>query len=349
MPRDLPDFVTPAIEEGAGDRASFVTSRVGMARSLLSTRIMGSHMNGKDMNKARRSSPSNEEVADLLDRVGDLLLAQGANPFRVRAYQSAAGQVRNLEVSVVDLFRREGKEGLEKVPKIGSSLASAILEYVRTGRLRLLDRLEGEIDPEDLFRTIPGVGEKLAHRIHEAFDIDTLEDMEEAAHDGRLEEVPGLGRRRIRAIQNELEAVLIRSGRRRARRFQAERAPEDRQAPPSAQTILEVDGEYRRRAEEGELKRIAPRRFNPEGKAWLPLWHTDREGWNFTVLYSNTAMAHRRGKTRDWVVIFYERDGLEEQCTVVTETRGGSLEGRRVIRGREVECEAFYEEENKEA
>jgi hypothetical protein len=81
----------------------------------------------------------------------------------------------------------------------------------------------------------------------------------------------------------------------------------------------------------------------------LPLWHADREGWNFTVLYSNTAMAHRRGKTRDWVVIFYERDGLEEQCTVVTETRGGLLQGRRVIRGREAECKEFYLQEDKEA
>jgi Holliday junction resolvasome RuvABC DNA-binding subunit len=310
---------------------------------------MGSEMKGKDVNETCWSSPSNEEVADLLDRVGDLLQAQEANPFRVRAYQGAARQVRTLEVSVADLFGTEGKEGLEKMPGIGRRLASAILEYVRTGRLRLLDRLEGEIDPEDLFRTIPGVGEKLAHRIHEALGIDTLEEMEEAAHDGRLEKVAGLGRRRIRAVQNELDAVLSRSGRRRARRFRTADAPENRQAPPSVPTILEVDREYRTRAEKGQLKRIAPRRFNPEGKAWLPLWHADREGWNFTVLYSNTALAHRRGKTRDWVVIFYERDGLEGQCTVVTETRGGSLQGRRVIRGRETECKDFYLTENEES
>jgi putative hydrolase len=73
-----------------------------------------------------------------------------------------------------------------------------------------------------------------------------------------------------------------------------------------------------------------------------------REGRHFTALYSNTALAHRRGKTRDWVVIFYERPGLEAQCTVVTETRGGSLRGRRVIRGREAECREFYGQEDAE-
>jgi hypothetical protein len=56
-----------------------------------------------------------------------------------------------------------------------------------------------------------------------------------------------------------------------------------------------------------------------------------------TALFSNTARAHALGRTHDWVVLFYERNGDEGQCTVVTETRG-PLAGRRVVRGRESEC-----------
>jgi DNA polymerase (family 10) len=293
-----------------------------------------------------RSALSNEEIAGLLDRVADLLQAQEANPFRIRAYQNAAHEVRKLDHSLAEAIEQEGREGLERVPGIGKSLASSILEYVRTGRLRFLDRLEGEIAPQDLFKTIPGVGPRLAQRIHDQLDIDTLEDLETAAHDGRLEGVRGVGRRRIQAIRNELNAMLSRSARRRARRFERPHAggqEEESPEPPSVETILGVDREYRRRAEEGELRKIAPRRFNPEGKAWLPIWHADRQGWHFTALYSNTALAHRRGTTHDWVVLFYERDGLEEQCTVVTEKRGGPLQGRRVIRGREAECREYCE------
>lgn len=291
-----------------------------------------------------RSRPSNEEIADLLDRVADLLQAQEANPFRVRAYQQGAEAVRKLGRSVPEMIEQEGREGLEGVPRIGRSLASAILEFVRTGRLRFLDRLEGEIAPQDLFKTIPGVGPKLARRIHDELDIDTLEDLEMAAHDGRLERVPGLGRRRIQAIRDELNAMLSRSARRRARRLQPSRGrpPEKEETEPSVQAVLQVDGEYRRKAEEGELRKIVPRRFNPQGEAWLPILHTDREGWHFTALYSNTALAHRRGTTRDWVVLFYERDGEEDQCTVVTERGGGPLQGRRVVRGREAECREHY-------
>jgi hypothetical protein len=105
--------------------------------------------------------------------------------------------------------------------------------------------------------------------------------------------------------------------------------------------LLDVDREYRERGSRGELRRIAPRRFNPSGKPWLPILHAERDDWTFTALYSNTARAHELGMTRDWVILVYERDGHEEQCTVVTETRG-VLAGHRVVRGREGECRAHY-------
>ena len=103
--------------------------------------------------------------------------------------------------------------------------------------------------------------------------------------------------------------------------------------------LLEVDAEYRRRAAAGTLRRIAPRRFNPDGVAWLPVFHDERAGWSFNALFSNTARAHELGKTDDWVVIFYERGKDEGQCTVVTETHGPRA-GQRVVRGREGETPA---------
>ena len=105
--------------------------------------------------------------------------------------------------------------------------------------------------------------------------------------------------------------------------------------------LLEIDEAYRRRVEQGRLKKIAPKRFNPQGEAWLPIMRTRRQGWDFTVLFSNTALAHQRGKTHDWVVIYYEKDDRQQQCTVVTAERGKPA-GRRVVRGRERECRQCY-------
>jgi hypothetical protein len=298
----------------------------------------------------------NDEIADALERVADLLEAQGGEPFRSRAYRGAAATLRRLERPAVEILAAEGRAGLEKLPGIGKSIAALIDEYAHNLRLGLLDRLEGQTSPEDLFTTLPGVGDELAERIHRELDVETLEELELAAHDGRLEGVPGIGPRRVRAIQDSLAAVLSRSSRRRARRqrwiesgrrhpdgatgapVRGPAAPEKDERPPVA-LLLEVDAEYRRRAAAGELRTIAPRRFNPRGEAWLPVLHTEREGWSFTALFSNTARAHELGRTRDWVVLYWEQDGHEDQCTVVTERRG-PLAGRRVVRGREDECAA---------
>lgn len=289
--------------------------------------------------------PENDEIASLLERVADLLEAQGADGFRVRAYRAAADTVRHEHRSVAEIALHEGLTGLASLPAIGKSLASTIREYVASGRLAMLDRLEGEVSPEDLFSTVPGIGEELAHRIHADLGIDTLEELELAAHDGRLETVHGFSRRRVQAVRDTLASILSRSSRRRARRLRlAEHDQEAHDHSPSEPTVdvlLSVDQEYRQKAARGALRKITPRRFNPERTAWLPVLHADRNGWSFTALFSNTARAHELGTTHDWVILYYERDGHEKQCTVVTERRG-DLEGRRVVRGREDECRQWY-------
>jgi DNA polymerase (family 10) len=283
--------------------------------------------------------PTNEEIADVLERLAALLEAQEANPYRVHAYRKAARLVGQSDRSIAKLALSEEGEKLEDLPDIGKSIAGAIREFVHSGRLTLLERLEGQVSPEDLFSTVPGVGEELARRIHTYLQIDTLEELELAAHDGRLQKVPGLGDRRVRAIRDSVGAILSRSSRRRARRLR--HLEHTRVEEPPVSFILEVDEEYRRKVEAGKLRTIRPRRFNPEGKSWLPVLHTEKDGWFFTALFSNTARAHDLGKTRDWVVVYYERDGHENQCTVVTE-HYGPLIGRRVVRGRESDCLAFY-------
>jgi DNA uptake protein ComE-like DNA-binding protein len=297
----------------------------------------------------RTDYPTNQEIADVLARVAALLDAQDANPYRVAAYRKAARLVERTDRSIAQLASAVEGEKLEDLPDIGKSLGGAIREFANTGRLALLERLEGELAPEDLFTTVPGIGEELAKRIYSSLHIETLEDLELAAHDGRLEKVPGMGHRRVAAVRDSLESILSRSGRRRARRIRHLDKEEIHGEPdqPSLASILDVDEEYRQKAERGKLRTISPRRFNPDGTYRLPVLHTDRGGWHFNALFSNTARAHELGKTRDWVVIYYEKDGHENQHTVVTETHG-PMKGRRVVRGREKECFALYRQDEEE-
>ena len=274
----------------------------------------------------------NEQIAAWLRQAAEILQAQGANPFRVSAYRKAADTVGGFPRSLDELFAQSGMEGRDALPGIGAGIASAIAEMLQTGHWTQLERLRGSLNPVSLFRTVPGVGPEFAQRIHDALDVDTLEALEVASHDGRLESVSGVGKRRAAMIRAALSEILDRS----RLRCRAPLAVED--VEPSAELLLDIDREYREKAESGGLPTIAPRRFNPEGRAWLPVLHTSRGEWHFTALFSNTARAHELKRTQDWVVLyFYDHQHVEKQRTVVTESRG-PLAGRRVVRGREAEC-----------
>jgi putative hydrolase len=270
----------------------------------------------------------NYQIASKLREMAEVLEHQDANEFRITAYQRASDTIGAYPIDIGLVLEREGIEGLIGIPTIGRGIAAAIQEIITTGRWAQLERLRGTLEPDQLFQIVPGIGPALAHRIHDELDIDTLEALEIAAFDGRLKKVPGISERRLAAITPALAMML---GRRR------QRFEEPSRVIPIA-LLLELDETYRHRAEARNLPLIAPKRFNPEGKSWLPIMHTTREEWHFTVMFSNTALAHKLERNFDWVVIYYyEHDHREGQYTVVTETRG-DLIGRRVVRGREEEC-----------
>ncbi len=271
----------------------------------------------------------NVVIAAKLRDYADLLEQQGADGFRTRAYRRAADFVDALPQPVADTFAAEGRDGLEAMPSIGRGIAAAIAEMLTSGRWSQLERLRGDLIPQKLFMTIPGVGPELAARLADEH-IETLEDLENALHLGDLR-VKGIGERR-RAMRGAALAERLGRPLRRHTAPAHERPPVD--------LLLHVDRMYRDRAAAGALRTIAPKRFNPEGKAWLPVLHARHDPWHFTALYSNTRTAHELGKTHDWVVIYFHRDGeAEDRCTIVSETRGPHA-GRRVVRGREDETPA---------
>jgi len=272
----------------------------------------------------------NRWIAARLDEVAELLEVQQANPFRVRAYRRASALLRERTEPIARVVEAGGIPALRALEGIGESLAHSIEELLRTGRLGLLERLRNEAGPEDVLASVAGIGPGLAQRIHQDLAIDSLYALEAAAHDGRLERVRGMGPRRLRAVRECL-----------AGRFQRPAlAPVGSARAPPVGELLEVDREYRERAAVMSLPRIAPRRFNPGRKVWLPVLHTEREGRHYTALFSNTARAHALRATQDWVVIYRDDHEGQGQWTVVT-ARRGPMAGQRVVRGREEECLAF--------
>ena len=208
---------------------------------------------------------TNAEIAAVLEKIADLLETQNANPFRVRAYRDGERTIREADKPVAEAVRQDKLESLTELPNIGSGIAAVIGEYVTSGKSNLLADLEAQVSPETVLAKVPGMGKKLAQRTVEQLHVQTLEELEEAAHDGRLAEVEGFGARRVEGIQTALSGMLSRSARskqqsRIAKPKKSVSAPADR---PSVELLLSVDAEYRKRAQAGDLHKIAPRRFNP--------------------------------------------------------------------------------------
>lgn len=310
-------------------------------------------------------SLSNDDIANVFEQVSELLEAQGENYYRIRAYRKGAEAVRSQSRSVVDIFELSGTAGLEEIPYIGRRLSQSIKELAETGDLTLLQRLSIDVSPEDIFTTVPGVGQVLARRLYRGLGLRSLEDLEQAAETGLLVGVPGFGQERITHIQRAVASLLsqrpsnhisvrhrpsdrelipsmsvqrpiLRSTRSHTTPFtsQSKQQPEKQLEAPTVSLLLEIDQQYRYLAKAGQLRMVTPKRFNPEGKAWLPVMQIEKEGWKFNALYSNTQRSHDLGKTHDWVVINYERGKAKGQCTIVTESRGAQ-KGTRVVRGRE--------------
>ncbi len=275
---------------------------------------------------------SNAAIAARFEEVAQALTNQHANPYRVSAYRTAARNIRDWPQAMSRLVDEQGLSGLMRLPGVGERLARAIYQLTTTGRFPMLERLRGESDPGLLFASVPGVGVKTAQRIHDKLGIHTLEELELAAHDGRLERL-GVGAKRLAGMRDALAGRLGR----------IDRYPAVENASlPDVGEILDVDRHYREEAAAGTLPTITPRRFNPQHQRWLPVLHTRRDGRDYTVLYSNTARAHELGRTHDWVILYFDgQRGAERQCTVVTALRG-RLRGRRIVRGREAECLQHY-------
>lgn len=278
---------------------------------------------------------TNSQVARRLEELANLLENQGANPFRVNAYRQGARAIAALPEPVFDLYAREGIEGLDRIPGIGSRLAHALRALVETGRLPMLERLRGEVDPVLLLQSVPGIGRIQAKRLHHDLGIDTLEELESAAHDGRLASVAGFGSKRVAGIVDSLASRLG-----RVRQVEA-----GGQCQVPIEELLDVDREYREAVRSGILATIAPRRFNPEKRTWLPILHTQRGVRHYTAMFSNTARAHRLGTTHDWVILYQDGESGAHQYTVIT-SHHGPLEGRRIVRGREAECRELFERQD---
>ena len=127
----------------------------------------------------------NLEVADLLDRLGVLVEANGEDRFKVIAYRRAANVIRNMEEDIEEVWKRGN---LQEIKYVGEGIAKKIDEYLKTGELRLLEELETKVPPgvPGLMK-VQGVGPRTAFTLSHDYGITSVEELKKALETGKLD------------------------------------------------------------------------------------------------------------------------------------------------------------------
>ena len=145
----------------------------------------------------------NSDVAEVFNRVAALLEIEGANEYRVRAYRDGARTVSTLSRDVSEMVD-EG-EDLTELSGIGENLADKIEEIVKTGGLAQLRELEQRTPPELVeILDIAGLGPKRVQIIHQELGVTSLDELQEAAEEGRIRELHGLGEKTEEKIREDV-------------------------------------------------------------------------------------------------------------------------------------------------
>jgi DNA polymerase (family 10) len=154
---------------------------------------------------------NNRQLAETFTLIADLCEIKGEVIYVVLAYRKAAESLAGLGREAAEYWK-EGK--LREIPGVGKAIAEKIDELLSTGKLEFLENLKREVPPDlAAWMKVPGLGPKKIALIHKTLNITALAQLEAAAQDGRLRELPGMGAKSEAAILEGIASLARRSGR----------------------------------------------------------------------------------------------------------------------------------------
>jgi DNA polymerase (family 10) len=122
--------------------------------------------------------------------------------FKARAYKRTSDVIASLSTSIEEIYRKEGLEGLQKIPSIGKAIALKIEEYIMTGKIKYYEELKATTPLNiDDFYDLEGIGPKTIKVLYDKLKIKDLSGLEKAASEGRLRNIQGFS-------QNKEETIL---------------------------------------------------------------------------------------------------------------------------------------------
>jgi DNA polymerase (family 10) len=153
----------------------------------------------------------NKELADLFEKMADILEFKGENPFKISAYRKASRIIGDLTQDIEEIAE-SGK--LKDVPGIGEGMAQKVVEYLKTGKISKFEEVKKGV-PDELIAImdIPGMGPKTLSMLHKEKGISNLSQLEKASEDGSLLGLFGMGEKKIENIKRGIQLLKQSKGR----------------------------------------------------------------------------------------------------------------------------------------
>lgn len=269
---------------------------------------------------------SNIDIAQIFNKIGDLLEIEGENRFRIRAYRNAAMTIENLSHNLADMVKND--EDLTEIPGIGKDLAQKITDIVNGQELELLQRLEKEFPPElSKLMTVPGLGPKRVKMLYDALDIKTFEDLTKAAEQKKISKLPAFSEKTEEHILNEVKKIKTEYNR-------IKLSTADQYALPFVEYLkqdknikqIQIAGSYRRRQETiGDIDILVTCEKTEGGKCSpQPSLKQNRLMWGIMerfVNYMEVDETLSKGQTRSSVIL---KSGIQVDIRVVPEKSYGA-------------------------
>ncbi len=154
---------------------------------------------------------NNRQLSDTFTLIANLLEIKGEVVYKTLAYRRAAENLMGLGREASEYWK-EGK--LDDIPGVGKAIAEKIDELLRTGKLEFLEKLKQEVPPGLVeWLPIPGLGPKRAAMIWKTLNITTFAELRAAAQEGKIRDLPGMGKKTEEAILQGMESLGRRSAR----------------------------------------------------------------------------------------------------------------------------------------
>jgi DNA polymerase (family 10) len=148
----------------------------------------------------------NRAIADIFEKMADILEFKGENPFKVNAYRKASRVMKDLQQDVENIWQ-QGK--LRELPGIGEALVKKIDEYLKSGKISKYEEISRDVSPDLMnLLNIQNLGPKTLALAHKNLKVNNIQDLSRVIADGSLAQLPGMGQKKVENIQKGIQFFL---------------------------------------------------------------------------------------------------------------------------------------------